>query len=299
MIRSYDKQYNEILENILKNGYYGENRTGTNTYKIPHMVMKFDLEKEFPILSTKKVAFKTCVKEMLWIYRDQSNDVTKLQKQNVHIWDNWADENNTIGKAYGYQIRKFNQIDKLIDTLKKNPQDRRMIMDMWTIDDLDKMQLQPCCFLTMWDVNDGRLNCMLVQRSGDWMLGIPFDTTQYAVLIHMIAQVTNLRPGIFTHVISNCHIYENQLRGAKTQLNRYRDLLKYDSLYKNAEIYNDYMRIPNSVSDSSCKELFLIYNSQPTLYLNPKVKDFYEFTIDDIHLLNYEHLGTIKMPVSV
>ena len=164
MIRSYDKQYNEILENILKNGYYGENRTGTNTYKIPHMVMKFDLEKEFPILSTKKVAFKTCVKEMLWIYRDQSNDVTKLQKQNVHIWDNWADENNTIGKAYGYQIRKFNQIDKLIDTLKKNPQDRRMIMDMWTIDDLDKMQLQPCCFLTMWDVNDGRLNCMLVQR---------------------------------------------------------------------------------------------------------------------------------------
>lgn len=160
-----DIQYLNIVENVLKNGYFDRNRTGIHTFKLPHQVMQFDLEKEFPILTTKFVAFITAVKEMLWIYRDQSNDVTLLQKQNVHVWDEWVDKNNTIGKGYGYQVAKYKQIDRLIHTLLTNPQDRRMIINLWNIDDLPDMTLQPCAFQTLWDVTDGKLNCMLIQRS--------------------------------------------------------------------------------------------------------------------------------------
>jgi thymidylate synthase len=145
-----DKQYLNIIENILKNGYYDQNRTGIPTFKLPHQIMQFDLSKEFPILTTKFVAFKTAVKELLWIYKDQSNDVRKLQEQNVHIWDEWMMEDGTIGKAYGYQIAKFKQVDKLIDTIKNDPQNRRMIMSMWNISDLPDMALQPCCYETLW-----------------------------------------------------------------------------------------------------------------------------------------------------
>ena len=229
----YDKKYLSIVEDILNNGYYDNNRTGMPTYKLPHQVMQFNLEKEFPILTTKFVAFKTAVKEMLWIYRDQSNDVTKLQEQNVRIWDEWVDENNTIGRGYGYQIAKFNQIDKLIETLKTNPQDRRMLMTMWNIEDLPHMTLQPCCFMTMWDVTDGKLNCMLIQRSGDVPLGVPFNTSQYAVLVHLIAQVTGL---------------------------------EYEA---------------------------------PKLWINPEITNFYDFTADDIKLIDYKYHPAIKMEVSV
>ena len=241
----YDKKYLNIVEDILNNGYYDNNRTGMPTYKLPHQIMQFNLENEFPILTTKFVAFKTAVKEMLWIYRDQSNDVTKLQEQNVRIWDEWVDENNTIGRGYGYQIAKFHQIDKLIETLKTNPQDRRMLM-------------------TMWDVTDGKLNCMLIQRSGDIPLGVPFNTSQYAVLVHLIAQVTGFKPGLFTHVINNAHIYENQVEGMKLQLTRAND--EYEA---------------------------------PKLWINPEITNFYDFTADDIKLIDYKYHPAIKMEVSV
>jgi len=264
MISNYERQYMNIVENILKNGYYDNNRTGTPTYKLPHQIIQVDLQKEFPILKTKQVAFKTATKEMLWIWQSQSNDVTLLQNQNVHIWDEWADENNTIGKAYGYQIAKYKQLDKLIETLRTNPQDRRMIVSLWNIEDLPEMQLQPCCYQTIWDVTDGKLNCMVIQRSGDIPLGIPFNTTQYAVLIHMIAQVVGLQVGQLTHVINNAHIYENQVEGLKLQLTRKDDT--YDA---------------------------------PKLWINPEIKDFYSFTSDDIKLEGYEHHKAIKMEVSV
>ncbi len=260
----YDKQYLEIVQNIINNGYYDENRTGINTYKLPHQIMQFNLQKEFPILTTKKVAFKTCVKELLWIFKDQSNDVKKLQENNVNIWNEWMMEDGTIGTSYGYIVEKFNQIDNLINTLKTNPQNRRMLIDLWQIPYLNTGALHPCCFLTMWDVTNGYLNCMLVQRSGDIPLGVPFNTTQYAVLVHLIAQVTNFKPGLFTHVINNAHIYENQLEGMKIQLSR-KD--------------NDY--------------------SAPTLEINPNIKNFYDFTSEDINLKNYKFHPAIKMEVSV
>jgi len=258
-----DKQYLKIVRDILNNGYYDQNRTGVATYKLPHQIMQFDLEEEFPILTTKFVAFKTAVQEMLWIWQEQSNDVSWLKERNIHIWDNWADENNKIGKAYGYQIAKYKQVDKLLDTLRTNPQDRRMIVTFWNIDDLPEMNLPPCAFQTLWDVADERLNCMLIQRSGDIPLGVPFNFSQYAVLIHLIARSVGLKPGLFTHVINNAHIYENQIEGMKLQLEREKEA--YEA---------------------------------PELWINPAISDFYEVTIDDIKLINYQHCGKIRMEVS-
>ena len=260
-----DTKYLDIVQNILDNGSLGQNRTGMPAYKLPHQIMQFDLEKEFPILTTKFVAFKTSVKEILWIWQKQSNDVRVLQQWNCHVWDEWMQEDGTIGKAYGYQLAKYHQVDTLLKTLKENPQSRRMVVSMWNMEDLPEMALQPCAFLTMWDVSaDNRLNCMLVQRSGDMGLGIPFNMAQYAALVCMIAQVSDLRPGLFTHVINNAHIYENHVEALKTQLAR------------RNEAY-----------------------PAPRLQLNPEIKDFYDFKPEDIVLENYQHLGKLPMKVSV
>jgi thymidylate synthase len=259
-----DKQYLDIVQNILDKGYYDQNRTGTATVKLPHQIMQYDLSMEFPILTTKFVAFKTAVKELLWIYKDQSNDVKMLQEQNVHIWDEWMRPDGTIGKAYGYQVAKFKQIDNLINTLKTNPQDRRMIISLWNIEDLSDRALQPCCYETLWDVEGDKLNCMLVQRSGDFPLGVPFNMSQYAVLVHLIAQVTGFKPGLFTHVINNAHVYENQIEGMRLQLTR------REQAYE-----------------------------APKLWINPEITNFYDFTAEDIKLMDYKHLDKIEMEVSV
>ena len=260
----YDEQYLTIAQNILDHGYYDTNRTGIPTYKLPHQSMQFDLEREFPILTTKKVAFKTAVRELLWIFKEQSNDVKRLQEQNVHIWDEWEMEDGTIGTSYGWIVQKYHQIDTLLEQLKTNPQDRRMMLNLWQIPYLDTGALYPCCFLTMWDVTDGRLNCMLVQRSADWGLGVPFNTSQYAVLVHLLAQVSNLRPGLLTHVINNAHIYENQVEGIRLQLTRRAEALE-----------------------------------APTLWVNPEIRDFYEFQIQDIKLMGYKSHDKISMEVAV
>ncbi|MDR2903438.1 MAG: thymidylate synthase [Clostridiales bacterium] len=260
----YDEKYLEIVEHILDYGYYDYNRTGMNTYKLPHQIMQFDLAAEFPILTTKKVAFKTAVKELLWIFKEQSNDVRALQAQNVKIWNEWMMNDGTIGTSYGWVVKKYEQMDTLIHALKENPQDRRMMINLWQIPYLDTGALYPCCFLTMWDVTDGRLNVMLVQRSGDMGLGVPFNTTQYAVLAFMLAQATGHKPGLMTHVINNAHIYENHIEGLKTQLTRKSDA--YDA---------------------------------PGIWLNPAVTDFYDFTPDDIKLVDYRYHDKIEMEVSV
>ena len=260
----YDDKYLEIVKNILDFGYFDNNRTITKTYKLPHQIMQFNLQDEFPILTTKKVAFKTAVKELLWIFKDQSNDVKKLQDNNVHIWDEWIMQDGTIGTSYGFVVEKFKQIDSLIDKLKNNPQDRRMLIDLWQIPYLDTGALYPCCFLTMWDVTDGHLNCMLIQRSGDIPLGVPFNTSQYAVLTHLLAQVTGHKTGLFTHVINNAHIYENQVEGMKLQFSRKNDAYP-----------------------------------APKLWINPDITDFYDFTSNDIKLIDYKHHDAIKMEVSI
>jgi len=259
---NFDKVYARIARDILDSGSKAANRTKTQAYKLPHQIMRFDLRREFPILTTKYVAFKTAVKEILWIYQKQSNKISDLREENVHIWDLWAKEDDTIGTSYGWVINEYKQTDKLLESLKNNPQDRRMVMDMWQIPHLDGGSLYPCCFLTMWDVTDGFLNCALIQRSGDFPLGVPFNTTQYAVLLCMFAQVSGFKPGLLTHVINNAHIYENQIEGVKLQLTR--------------------EGLP-----------------APKLRLNPEIKNFYDFTIADIELIGYKHQGKIEMEVSV
>lgn len=289
-MKSYDEKYLKLAKDILENGYLDNNRTGVETYKLPHQIMQFNLSKEFPILSTKFVAFKTAVKELLWIFKDQSNSVKELQEQNVKIWDEWEMEDGTIGTSYGWIVKKYNQIDKLIEALKNNPQDRRMMINLWQNAHLDGGALYPCCFCTLWDVTGDRLNCMLIQRSGDVPLGVPFNTTQYAVLVHLLAHVTGLKPGLFTHVINNAHIYTNQIEGINEQLERY-ELIKeiengasYDSLNISKEEYDEYISV---------------IESKPKLWINQEIKNFYDFTANDIKVEDYKHLKSIKMPVSV
>lgn len=261
---SADTQYLNIIERILKDGYYANNRTGIPTYKLPHQVMQFDLAEEFPILTTKFVAFKTALKELLWIWQKQSNDVKELQSMGVHVWDEWMREDGTIGKAYGYQLAKYKQVDNLLRMIKEDPQSRRMIVTLWNIEDLPDMALQPCAYETLWDVAGDRLNCMLVQRSGDMGLGVPFNMTQYATLLCLIAQVSGLKPGRFTHIINNVHIYENHVEALKTQLARRDQAL-----------------------------------TAPKIWINPDVTDFYAITPDDAKLEGYEHLGKLAMEVAV
>ena len=260
----YDEKYLELVNNVIESGYYDINRTGMAAYKLPHQIMQFDLRKEFPILTTKFVAFKTALKEVLWIFKDQSNDVVKLREQNVTIWDEWEMADGTIGTSYGYVVKKFNQMDKLLDALKNNPQDRRMMINLWQIKYLETGALYPCCFATMWDVTDGFLNCMLLQRSGDLGLGIPFNTAQYAALTHIVAHVSGLKPGLFTHVINNAHVYENHVDGLKIQLAR------KDAAYP-----------------------------APKLWLNTEKTDFYDFTAKDVALVDYKYHEKIEMEVSV
>lgn len=260
----YDEIYLDIAEKILDEGYYDNNRTGIPTYKLPHQIMRFNLEEEFPILTTKSVAFKTAVKELLWIFQKQSNDVEELKRENVHIWDEWEKEDGTIGTSYGWIVKEFKQIDTLIHKLKTNPQDRRMIINLWQIQYLDTGALYPCVFNSCWDVTDGKLNCMLTIRSNDLPLGNPFNVVQYAVLVHLLAQVTDFKPGILTVCISNAHIYENQVEGMKVQISRKNEALP-----------------------------------APKLWINPEIRNFYDFKIEDIKLIDYKNLGKIDMPVAV
>ena len=258
-----DKIYLDIVEDILENGYYDNNRTGISTYKLPHQIMRFNLQEEFPILTTKFVGFKTAVKELLWIMNG-NNSVKDLKAQNVHIWDEWEMEDETIGTSYGWVIKEYDQVNKLINQLRTNTQDRRMVINLWQIPHLDGGALYPCVFNSIYDVTDGKLNCMLTIRSNDIPLGNPFNVCQYSAFIHMLAQVTNLEVGTLTVCISNAHIYENQIEGMKLHLSRKNDDFE-----------------------------------APKLWLNPEIKEFKDFTIDDIKLENYKYHPSIKMEVAV
>ena len=274
-LTKYDYYYLSIANKILSEGEMRDNRTGIKAISLPHVCITIDLEEDgFPILASKFVGFKTAVKELLWIWQMQSNDVRKLQDMNVHIWDEWMQEDGTIGKAYGYQLAKYKQVDNLIKTIKEDPTSRRMITTLWNIEDLPEMALQPCAFQTLWNVNKGKLNCMLTIRSNDWFLGNPFNVAQYAALVHMIAQVTNYKPGRLTVCINDAHIYENHIPQIQEQL----------GLVDMNEMFETF------ITDRFCK---------PKLVLNEDIKDFYDFTIDDIKLDGYIPGPKIKAKVAV
>ena len=278
----FDIEYLKLCKKILTEGYLTPNRTGNDAYKLHHQILSFNLQEEFPILTTKYVAFKSAVLEMLWIYQAQSNDVNWLNERGVKIWDEWKigedgyyfdkyfgeESKGTIGTAYGYIVKEFKLIDELINKIKTNPNDRRMLISLWQNSFLNTATLPSCVWSSEWDVTDGYLNCMVHQRSCDVPLGLPFNITQYAVLVHLIAHVTNLKAGTLTWTINNAHIYENQVEGIKEQMSRID--MAYDA---------------------------------PTLELNENIKDFYEFDnskeLKDIKIKDYKYHSKIKMPISV
>lgn len=287
---AWDKIYCELCENILTNGVQVANRTGIDTIKLPSAHFQLNVGEEFPILTTKQLFIRQAVLEMLWIYQAQSNDVRWLQERNVHIWDLWQiDENgdwrdektgevlkhfdpkfaNTIGTAYGYIVKRFKLMDRLIDSLKNNVNDRRRVISLWQDEYLDTAVLPSCVWSSEWDVTNGTLNAWVHQRSCDVPLGLPFNVTQYAVLLKMLAQVTGLKAGTIDWSIKDAHIYVNQVDGIKEQLERF-----------------------HTKGDLKA----------PELWLNPEIKDFYDFDsskdINDIKLIGYEHMGKIKFPLA-
>ena len=304
----FDTQYLDLCERILRDGERVQNDTnvakmklkdnaGTNfpnhlaqtlnpitTIRLPHQVLKFDLQDEFPILTTKQVAFKSAVIEILWIYQAQSNDVRWLQERNVKIWNEWeiAEDGtylgkdfgkefaHTIGTAYGWIVNRYQLVQGLIETLKNDRNNRRMIMSLWQNEWLPTAALPSCVWNSQWNVTNGRLNVIVTVRSNDVPLGMPFNVSQYAVLCYLLAHVCELKPGQMTYVINDAHIYENQVEGIEEQLRRARK-----------------QELPPA----------------PTLWINPQVKDFFKFDnskeLKDIRLEGYENLGKISMPVAV
>lgn len=230
------KQYLSLVEEILANGEKKDDRTGTGTISIFGVQRKYDLREGFPLLTTKKVLFDGVLRELLWFLRGSTNINDDL-KQHTPIWNAWADEQGELGPIYGYQWRKWpkitcdektgacgkthiDQIQSAIDTIKNNPNSRRIIVSAWNVADVDRMALPPCHLLFQFYVVNGRLDCQLYQRSADVALGVPFNIASYAALMTMVAQECGLVPGVFTHTIGDAHIYLNHVEGLREQLKR-------------------------------------------------------------------------------
>ena len=327
----WDKEYLKLCKKILTEGVEVENRTGINTIKIPNYTFNFDLQEEFPVLTTKQLFFKNAITEILWIYQEQSNDVRWLQERKNHIWDEWmvdADgiyriyepikenyiydkdkevdlydlDNNimldkdgnkikvksniegknikaakfygkeyayTIGTAYGWIVNRYKLTQNLIDTIKSNTNDRRLVMSLWQNEFLKSAVLPSCVWSSEWDVTDGYLNLSVHQRSCDVPLGLPFNVTQYATLLSLIAHCTNLKPGKISWSIKDAHIYVNQIEGIKEQILRGETLEDLEA---------------------------------PELWINEEIHDFFEFDnsrdLKDIKLRKYKHHGKINFPLA-
>ncbi len=295
----WDKEYLKLCKKILEEGKEVENRTGVNTIKIPGYFLEFDLAEEFPILTTKQLFFKNAITELLWIYQAGSNDVRWLQERGNHIWDEWEineegkwkatqmiPDNNgnlvkteieknfgkewahTIGTAYGWIVNKYNLTEDLLNKLNNNPRDRRMVMSLWQNEYLNTAVLPSCVWSSEWDVTDGKLNAWVHQRSCDVPLGLPFNVTQYAVLLSLLANFSNLKPGKLYWSIKDAHIYVNQINGILEQIKR------------------------GDLPDLAA----------PELWINPEVNSFFEIDnsreLKDIKVRKYEHYGKINFPIA-
>ena len=263
------KQYLDLLNRVLTEGVKNEDRTGTGTYSIFGHQMRFNLEEGFPLLTTKKLHLKSIIYELLWFLQGDTN-VKYLQEHGVRIWNEWADENGDLGPIYGYQWRSWpdykggniDQISQAIETIKKNPDSRRIIVSAWNVGNLEEMHLPPCHAFFQFYVVNGRLSLQLYQRSADIFLGVPFNIASYALLLQMMAQVTGLQAGDFVHTLGDAHIYTNHLEQVKLQLTR----------------------DPRPL---------------PQMEINPNVKDIFSFQYEDFNLMNYDPHPHIKGVVAV
>ena len=263
------RQYLDLLDHIRETGTLKGDRTGTGTQSVFGYQMRFDLADGFPLVTTKKLHVKSIIHELLWFLAGDTN-ITYLKDNGVRIWDEWADENGDLGPVYGHQWRSWptpggshvDQIAELLNTLRSNPNSRRMIVSAWNVADVDSMALPPCHCLFQFYVADGRLSCQLYQRSADVFLGVPFNIASYALLTMMIAQVTGLEAGDFVHTFGDAHLYINHFEQADIQRGR--------------------------------EPLAL-----PTMRLNPDVDDLFAFRYEDFELTGYEAHPHIAAPVAV
>ena len=317
----FDDQYIDLCKRILAEGekitnykksdsrsakvaqaipdHTAQGSSAASTIRLPHQVLQFDLSEEFPILTSKKVAFKTAVLEILWIYQVASNDVRWLQERGIKIWNEWEisedgsyqgrnlneifaekhpeeeaqDFAHTIGTAYGWVVNRYDLIRNLIETLKSNPGNRRMVLSLWQNEWLETAALPSCVWNSQWNLIDGKLNVLVTSRSSDVPLGLPFNVVQYAALCHLVAASVGAEPGQMTFITNDAHIYENQISGIEEQIRR------YDEATKNGTL-----------------------PAAPKLWVNPEIREFSDFDnsreLKDIKLIGYKNLGTIKMPVT-
>lgn len=263
------EQYHHLLKHILENGTDRGDRTGTGTRSVFGHQMRFDLSKGFPVITTKKLHLRSIIHELLWFISGDTN-IKYLKDNKVSIWDEWADENGDLGPVYGHQWRSWpdgnggtiDQISKLVDQLKNNPDSRRHIVSAWNVADVEKMALPPCHCLFQFYVADGKLSCQLYQRSADTFLGVPFNIASYALFTMMLAQVCRLEAGEFIHTFGDVHLYSNHFEQAELQLSR--------------EI-----------------------RPLPTMKINPDVKSIFDFKYEDFELIGYDPHPHIKAKVAV
>ncbi|MCB1517427.1 MAG: thymidylate synthase [Hyphomicrobiaceae bacterium] len=263
------KQYLDLLRHVMANGTDRGDRTGTGTRAVFGYQMRFDLQEGFPLLTTKKLHLRSIIYELLWFLRGETN-VRWLQERKVSIWDEWADENGDLGPVYGSQWRSWpdgkgghiDQIAKVVESIKSNPESRRHMVTAWNPAEVDEMALPPCHAMFQFYVSDGKLSCQLYQRSADIFLGVPFNIASYALLTHMMAQVTGLVAGDFVHTLGDAHIYHNHFEQTETQL----------------------ARDPRPL---------------PRLVMNPDRSSIFEFEYEDFAFDGYDPHPGIKAPIAV
>lgn len=263
------KQYHDLMRHVMDNGTFKSDRTGTGTKSVFGYQMRFDLRDGFPVVTTKKLHLRSIIHELLWFLKGDSN-IKYLKENGVSIWDEWADENGELGPVYGVQWRSWptssgntiDQIQKLVDGIKNNPNSRRHIVNAWNVAEVENMALPPCHTMFQFYVADGKLSCQLYQRSADIFLGVPFNIASYALLTMMLAQVCNLEPGEFVHTFGDAHIYSNHFEQVELQLSR-------------------------------------DFRPLPTMKINPDVKSIFDFKYEDFELVDYNPHPGIKAPIAV
>ena len=263
------RQYLDLMRHVLENGSEKTDRTGTGTLSVFGYQMRFDLARGFPLVTTKKLHLHSIIHELLWFLQGDTN-IAYLKENKVRIWDEWADENGELGPVYGAQWRSWrnadgrsiDQIQQLVESIRSNPDSRRLIVSAWNVGEIENMALPPCHAFFQFYVADGRLSCQLYQRSADIFLGVPFNIASYALLLMMVAQVTGLEAGEFVHTLGDAHLYTNHLPQARLQLER--------------EPY-----------------------ALPTMHLNPEVDDLFAFRFEDFELKDYQYHEHIKAAVAV
>ena len=263
------KQYLELMHHVKENGQEKSDRTGTGTRSVFGHQMRFDLQKGFPCITTKKLHLRSIIHELLWFLKGETN-IQYLKDNKVRIWDEWADDNGNLGPVYGSQWRSWpnpggkhiDQISQVINQIKENPDSRRLIVSAWNVSEIENMALPPCHAFFQFYVSNGKLSCQLYQRSADIFLGVPFNIASYALLTMMIAQVCDLQLGEFIHTLGDAHLYSNHLEQSTLQLSR------------------------------ETREL-------PQMKINPEVNNIFDFTIDDFELINYNPHPHIKGLVAI